>query len=315
MTWQTQWIDAQRRFLETLQPDLKSGDLGALFSQALDQWRGLLAPSATTAPQDPYTQLLEQGKAYFHFLDMIPPASGGNRDRAWSDQINAGIEAMKAVLSNQPDAQTTGDTAFWTRPLHQWQHTVATLTAAGLSGPDTGPRSLTPPTLGSTREHQLKLQALERLGSAYQVALNDYTQCQTSIALQALERMQRTLAAKGTHESASTPRALYNLWVDCCEDVYADTVATDGYAELHGRLVNSWIALQRQQRDINDDFLSIHGVPTRTEVDAIHTRLRQLEQEVLRLQDIHRPAARGKTRRATTSRAVSSRQRRRKQDQ
>ncbi|MFQ5936933.1 MAG: poly(R)-hydroxyalkanoic acid synthase subunit PhaE, partial [Acidiferrobacterales bacterium] len=80
-------------------------------------------------------------------------------------------------------------------------------------------------------------------------------------------------------KTLTTARELYDVWVDCCEDVYGDYVATDEYAELHARLVNTLMALKRHAGAIIDEVLGAMNMPTRREVNTLHHRLQQMRRE------------------------------------
>ena len=73
-------------------------------------------------------------------------------------------------------------------------------------------------------------------------------------------------------KAITTVRELYDLWVECSEEVYAKNVLTDEYAEMHGEMVNALMALKHQGAQMMDDLAGALNMPTRQEMDTIHLR-------------------------------------------
>ncbi|MDQ3731071.1 MAG: class III poly(R)-hydroxyalkanoic acid synthase subunit PhaE, partial [Pseudomonadota bacterium] len=74
-------------------------------------------------------------------------------------------------------------------------------------------------------------------------------------------------------------REVHNLWIDSCEQAYANYVVTDKYVGVYGRLVNSVMALKRHGTMMVDQVLSAMNMPTRSEVDTLHRRLQETRRE------------------------------------
>ncbi len=249
-----------------------------------------MAPSAPPSARDFYTRLIELGKSYFEVTEALRQAFAG------SGAVAAGASAQTAfdrVLGDFRKAfgreEVDGDAAqhwqrllgAWELPLATWQRTVASLSPGLGSGAHGEPPAalaelLGSPGVGYAREAWAEQQKLMRLALDYQRALQAYTQVFARTGAEAMQRLQQSLAGMADRgESVTSTRALYDLWVDCCEDVYADTVSAPEYAELYGRLINSLMALKHQQRVIADDALAALNMPTREELDTLHRRLQQ----------------------------------------
>ncbi len=74
-------------------------------------------------------------------------------------------------------------------------------------------------------------------------------------------------------------RGLYDLWVGCCEEVYAEQVMTPEYARIHGRLVNALMALKQRLSIMVDETLGALNMPTRSEVRTLQDRLQETRRE------------------------------------
>lgn len=186
--------------------------------------------------------------------------------------------------------------AFWELPLDTWQRTVSSMSVLpgdvlqnfkaeglerlGQTFDDRVDRFLSTPGVGYTREWQGQLQIQSRLWLDYQKAHQHYAAAFAKIGLQCVEHLEkrlRTLVKEGNEITSA--RELYDLWVDCCEEGYADYVSTDEYAELHANLVNSLMALKRHSSAMIDELLGAMNMPTRREVNTLHRRLQEARRE------------------------------------
>lgn len=73
---------------------------------------------------------------------------------------------------------------------------------------------------------------------------------------------------------------LYDLWIDCAEQAYADTVRQNEFCRVQTELANTASALLVEQRKQAETLARAFGMPTRTEVDALHRRVKELQSEL-----------------------------------
>jgi hypothetical protein len=80
-------------------------------------------------------------------------------------------------------------------------------------------------------------------------------------------------------------RALFDLWIDAAEEAYAEIALSPEFRKVYGDLVNAQMrvraGVQQQVEQVSGTF----GMPTRSEVDAAHRKIAQLEREIRRLRD------------------------------
>ena len=128
----------------------------------------------------------------------------------------------------------------------------------------------------------------------------------SEIARNSAEQFAARLGASwtGSLQFESVMR-LYGLWIECAERAYADSVRKDEFCRLQAELANTATALLLQQRKQAETLARAFGMPTRTEVDALHRRLRELQSE-LRVARPRSPA-RPKTTRKRPSRSGGKR--------
>jgi len=72
-------------------------------------------------------------------------------------------------------------------------------------------------------------------------------------------------------------RKLYDLWIDCAEEAYAQTAHSDAFARSVAELVNTALSLQIEGRKYLQQWARAVGVPTREEIDALTDRINELE--------------------------------------
>jgi len=71
-------------------------------------------------------------------------------------------------------------------------------------------------------------------------------------------------------------RALYDLWVECGERVYAQVAHSDAYCKLQGELGNAATHLRACQQHVIEHALRHFDLPTRAELNTVHKQLREL---------------------------------------
>jgi class III poly(R)-hydroxyalkanoic acid synthase PhaE subunit len=74
-------------------------------------------------------------------------------------------------------------------------------------------------------------------------------------------------------------RALYDSWVGCCEQVYAEEVKTAEYARISGRLINAQMAVKQRMAIMVDEALGAMNMPTRSELRTLQDRLQETRRE------------------------------------
>ena len=115
---------------------------------------------------------------------------------------------------------------------------------------------------------------------------------------QLIERLGKASNEVFNLESAMN---LYDLWIDCVEKAYADTVHKDEFCRVQGELANTATALLLQQRKHAEDLARTFGIPTRNEVNALRLRLKDLESELYALRSRSKQEPHPKRQRGTRS--------------
>ena len=140
------------------------------------------------------------------------------------------------------------------------------------------------PTFGVAREHQERLQKMMQAQLDYQDTLAAHNAMLSKSAQRAYENFERKLAG---HESPgleiTSARALFDLWIDAAEDAFADMALSADYREAYGAMVNAQMHLRQDVQKEIEHATGQLGMPTRTEIEAAHRKIAELERIVRRM--------------------------------
>jgi hypothetical protein len=78
----------------------------------------------------------------------------------------------------------------------------------------------------------------------------------------------------------ATLRATFDAWIDCAEAAFQSAAHSDGFASAQARLFNELVRAKARQQTLVEQLAKSAGVPTRSEVDALHDELRALKAEL-----------------------------------
>jgi len=178
-------------------------------------------------------------------------------------------------------------------PLDNWQRMVSSLSVLpgdvlrnmphGAAGGHLD-KFLSIPGLGYAREEQGQQQELVRLILNYQREMQSYLEFFSEMGMESVECMRRRVLERSDPDKPiDSARALYDLWVQSCEQSYAEQVRTPRYAQLHGRLVNALMALKHHLGQMVDETLGAMNMPTRAELRTLQDRMQETRRENKRL--------------------------------
>ncbi|NYF34822.1 class III poly(R)-hydroxyalkanoic acid synthase subunit PhaE [Stenotrophomonas sp. JAI102] len=246
------------------------------WQQAIDGWAQMM-PNAASGPADEAVhRFREQAGGWYGTMQQVAAQFAG-RDTTSADVAQAW---RKAVLGQ-------GD------GLLQWMlqgargHTHA-------EGPDllqlleTLQRQLGPwlqsPAFGPGREHQARWQALLRAQQEYQAHSRDYVEQIKQALDDAFTLFEQRLAE---HEQPgnqlTSARAMFDLWIDAAEEAYAKVALSEPFQTVYASLGNAQMRLRAATQQEIERLTESFGLPTRTEMDAAHRRIAELERLVRRM--------------------------------
>ena len=147
-------------------------------------------------------------------------------------------------------------------------------------------RSLGMPAFGIGREHQERLQKLMQAQLDFQQREGAYN----ALMMKALQRaygvFQDKLAEREEPgRQLTSARALFDLWIDAAEEAYAQIALSPEFREVYGAYVNAQMRLRKGMQGEIEQVCAAIGMPTRTEVDAAHRKIAELERVLRRMRD------------------------------
>ncbi len=301
--WSNDWMDVQRKYWENW-TDMSRKAMGLKepaknpWQNAMEHWWQAISPAAPDPAQEFMRRMMGQGTAFFRMTDEFIknlPESGGAAD--WHGGLEKAFSKMRGAFSTAVPFGESADMqrmmAFWEMPLDNWQRMISSLSLVPgdllrnlpRDGPkDTMEAFLSAPGLGYTREEQTQHQEMMRAALKYQQALQEYIQFFSSLGVHSVDRMRQKLEGLGEQDKTiDSARALYDLWVVSCEEVYGEHVTTPEYAKLHGNLVNALMLFKREAGYVVDEMLGAMNIPTSGELRALQDRMQETRRENKRL--------------------------------
>jgi len=270
------WFNVAHQALSAQSTDMPS---------AADTWtEGFIKSweaTSTLAPplvQDFFSRMLALSQPYLRLAGQFLPGAARVPGTATGETT-----AGKATPSRD-------GLAFWDLPLDTWRRTMSSMLPMpgdflqAMQNEDMArvppgalreriDRFLSIPAVGYSREAQEQNQRFTRLTLDYFRTAADYQLAFMRLGARSAERFIKKVNDQST--PVDSLRKLYDLWIDACEDVYADYVMSDEYAEIYGRMVNALIAVKHQGALLVDETLESMNVPTRREINTILLRARE----------------------------------------
>lgn len=246
------------------------------WQQAIDWWAQMM-PNAASGPADEAVhRFREQAGGWYGTMQQVAAQFAGR------DTTSAEVaQAWRTAVLGQGDG------------LLRWMlqgargHTQA-------EGPDllqlleTLQRQLGPwlqsPAFGPGREHQARWQALLRAQQDYQAHSRDYVEQIKQALDDAFTLFEQRLAE---HEQPgnqlTSARAMFDLWIDAAEEAYAKVALSEPFQAVYAALGNAQMRLRAATQQEIERLTESFGLPTRTEMDAAHRRIAELERLVRRM--------------------------------
>lgn len=223
-----------------------------------------------------------QARSWYGLMQQVAARFAG-QDSTAADVARAWKQALGAVGENPFPEMFRAMRGQGQQGLDQWIEDASPFLEAWKRE---GASWLGMPAFGFAREHQERWQQLAQAQLDYQQRTSAYNALMFKAAQRAFEVFEDKLAARGEPGlQLRSARALFDLWIDAAEEAYAEIALSPEFRAVYGALVNAQMrvraGVQRQVEEASAAF----GMPTRSEVDAAHRKIAQLEREVRRLRD------------------------------
>src|SRR5690606_8098691 len=141
------------------------------------------------------------------------------------------------------------------------------------------------PGLGPAREHQRRLQALAVAWQEWEERNEAFTALLSRIGQDAFARFERLLEQRqeNAEQQLASARALFDLWIDAAEEAWAEAALSEEYQQQYAALTNALMRVRQGLQQEVERLGALLGLPGRSEVDAVHRKVAELERSVREL--------------------------------
>lgn len=295
--WNDDWMQLQQQYWQKLsemgqqavhqKPQSNPWDAGN-WENAMTQWWKTVSPAMPDNNKNFVEKIINQGKQFFQFNSEI--ASNLEKTKDWSDALNMAFENLQTTFTGQAEKMSGAAEegfskmmGFWEGPAENWKKFAgdfgANMDIAGM--PNLLEKMLDAPGLGYTREDEERYKQVMQSWLGYQTALAKYNHFFADMGNKSVTCMKDKVKDNISNEiSIESGRALYDMWVSSCEEVYSEHTMTPEYAKVHGDLVNALMLFKKNYEEIVDMRLGSMNMPTRREMKTLQTRLQESRREL-----------------------------------
>jgi class III poly(R)-hydroxyalkanoic acid synthase PhaE subunit len=139
------------------------------------------------------------------------------------------------------------------------------------------------PPIGLAREQTEAWRELAAAHAQCQQIENELRAVLLKVQLDALDLLSERVRQRGPADPVDSFRALYDLWVECGEQVYGKLAHSDAYAKLQGELGNASMRLRGRMQTVIEHWLKQFDLPTRCELNSLHRQVRELRGQLEQL--------------------------------
>jgi class III poly(R)-hydroxyalkanoic acid synthase PhaE subunit len=130
------------------------------------------------------------------------------------------------------------------------------------------------PALGLGREYQETARRLLDLSRQFQQRYADFAQQNATVMQDAFHVMKKRVDA--APQALKSPADLYDAWIDCAEDAYAQAAHGEIFARSLAELCNISSAFKVERGKLTEQLARHFDLPSRAEVDSLHRQVRAL---------------------------------------
>ncbi|MGD2073463.1 MAG: class III poly(R)-hydroxyalkanoic acid synthase subunit PhaE [Gammaproteobacteria bacterium] len=318
--WTRTWMDAQKQYMDVwlklsrqqlpwqaaTSPFPASGTTP--WAESFQQWSKLFGQSMPANAKDVSARLFDLGKSYLSLSESFWKTLQQGKDAAawtrdWQDMLKDTCQSFAKDFKFPGGAGDpwSGFANLWGLPLNNWQRMACAFSPfpgemeralreenipAASEMTRTVRHFMSVPPVGYTREWQEQLQDWTRLHMEYLHSVQDFGGLLAKVVQRALELFgERVTARIRAGEPFDGLRAVYDLWIDCGEDAYAELVETTEFPHLQAEMVNALMRMKSHEQLMVQEFMTALNMPTRAELDTTHKRVYELQRQVRQLQD------------------------------
>lgn len=262
-------------------PGQSAGDQAAAgWRQVMDWWNQSPPAEAAAGTQDSFERARDQAGDWLAAMQQVAARFAGRDNssaevaQAWRETVESqGERLLRWSLGVLRGAAADG--------ADQWLHDVAGLIERWRH--DSAPWLQTP-TFGLGRNHQQRWQTLARAQQDYQAQARAYAE-QIKTALDQAFRLfeDKLTEIERAGSQLGSARALFDLWIEAAEEAYSVIALSEEFRRVYGAFANAQLRLRGALQQEIEQLSQWLGLPTRSEMDAAHRRITELERQLRRM--------------------------------
>ena len=219
-------------------------------------------PTAEANPAEMFRRWLDRGRAYFDASQR--PADGADAKAAFSDPFDVSSALLGA----------------WTN---------AGVFQAGIAQQASDLLGRLPP-IGLAREQTEAWRELAAAHARCQQIENELRTVLLKVQFDALDLLSERIRERPAADPIDGFRALYDLWVECGEQVYGKLAHSEAYSKLQAELGNATMKVRSRMQSVIEHALKQFDLPSRSELNSLHRQVRELRMQVERMAASSNPA-------------------------
>jgi class III poly(R)-hydroxyalkanoic acid synthase PhaE subunit len=142
------------------------------------------------------------------------------------------------------------------------------------------------PPIGIAREHSETWRELLAAQAECQRLEQELRAVLARVQADALDLVTERLREREQQQQPITQyRELYDLWVECGEQVYAKVAHSPAYGKLQAELGNAAMRVRSHQQKVLEQGLKQFDLPTRSELNTVHRQLREQREQLRELRE------------------------------
>ncbi|MET0550045.1 MAG: class III poly(R)-hydroxyalkanoic acid synthase subunit PhaE [Xanthomonas sp.] len=258
-----------------------AGDGSGSWREAIAAWSQWLPRGSAPQAEDAVAQFQQQAGDWLGAMQQVAAqfagrdASSADVAEAWKRQVQGQREQLLQWLLGA--VRGTGQAGIdpWLQQATQWLQ--------GLQR-DSGPW-LQMPGFGPARNHQARWRALAKAQQDYQAQLQAYLGLLQGAIDRAFGLFEEKLQGhEDPGRQLTNARAMFDLWIDAAEEAYAAAALSPEFRQVYADVANAQMRLRALLQRETEQVCEQLGLPTRTELDAAHRRIADLERRLRRLE-------------------------------
>lgn len=280
--WMAGWQALQEQFARAWQDAAGAGAPSASVHQGFEQWARLVGGG--DSGNEAMDRMVAGARQMVQMMQGVLSAAAGKAAPSgsdWASAISSALGGTGPQGNPMLDAlrQAGGEGA------RGFEHLFADFAAAAAPLRQDFQSLMHLPAFGYARESQERQQRFALALDEYRAQLDHYNRLMADASRRALEKVEAKLAEHSDPgRQLKSFRALYDLWIDAAEEGYAEVALSSEFRHAYGALVNAQMAVRRHVQQEVERSAAALGMPTRTELDAVHRKLAEMKRRIAELE-------------------------------